>query len=383
MKNVLLRDIHNATLNKTYGQWVFPPKHFKSLVKIGSGGFGSVYKFTIDGVTFCIKIMIKDKSFDSFVKLYSENNLFELLSGYATDIYEMGNMIMNGEQYDYMIMKYYPNKSLNQVKMTNNDICHLMLFLIKFMSILHTHNLSYSDIKPHNIIQSDDSFIIIDLDTIIPYISSNKYFNTITSYYDISNTDIFTSHPLNQLNSCIYTCLDIMGIYPKCTSKKAIFQYANYLVSYAKDKHIKYANQLEDITLFNYIVQDLYNVTQNLIYTIMSIFYMYILLIPRYTVAYINTEFWLNILNFYEEHIPFDYKIGNELCKKYNVEKNKNEIINSWVMNNNNIQEEWKKIPKIINYKEFTKVIPNVKTKNDLLLLDPRTTKDTKKYIRI
>ena len=134
--------------------------------------------------------------------------------------------------------------------------------------------MSYSDIKPENIIYTgNNNFKIIDIDTILPLISTSQeyIYNTTTKYFDITNTTAFTSHQLNQLVSCVYTCLDCMKLYPKCSSDPPVLEYCNYLINLANYYNITNANQIVIPDVFNTLFQYIGSITSNMLYSLLSV----------------------------------------------------------------------------------------------------------------
>lgn len=342
--------------------------NFKKITEvelISCGGFGCVYKVNFNGNIVCIKLLTNHNFVKDFFIFYNNNNIGSILNGYIPDEYEMGRLqIKNTSKYLYYnIMEYLPYDSLENVYLNNNQIVDLMLFLLQFMYILHTNNLSYSDIKPENIILTDTGFKVIDIDTIVPLIASLKedINNTITPHYNFVNVDFFTSHQLNQIVTCIYTCLELMNLYPHCDKINPVYPYANFLINVAKYFNIEYAGQIEINSVFKNIFMYIYDITGNNLYTLLSILYMYILLIPKYTIAYINIQFWFNMFEWYKQFIPATEHILNELCNEDDLKKNTSQIIannaNTWTINTDPTKELMK-IPMIINKETYLKYFP-------------------------
>ena len=189
---------------------------------------------------------------------------------------------------------------------------------------------------------------------------------------------------------------------------KPIYQYENYLLNLAKYLNITNANQIT--SLFGGIYEYIFTVTNNELYTLLSIFILYILLIPKYTIAYIDTFYWYNIFSWYRDYLPETSKNTVELCNKDNLEENMPTIlaigVKSWT-SSTDPELEISKIPVYINTDVFQQVLPSYvdiyrkrieqlpatirhkysgyiqQDEYSLLRQDPRTTYHTPLYKRI
>ena len=351
-------DIKTAIVKKSN----FNFESITELNKISCGGFGCVYKVKFENFDkyLCIKIQRSQNFIKKFKKLFEEKNLNNLLVDFIPKIYEIGNLKIRNYNLSYIIMEYFPYPSLEKIKIDNQNVCRLFIFLLQFMNILHTNNLSYPDIKPENIILVDSKFKIIDVETIIPLITlpKNNSYIISTQRFDISNKNYYSSHQLNQLISCIYTCLDIMNMYPKCPNQN-IYSYANYLINFAKDNDIYNPRIIENNTTFNNLFTKLNIITHNVLYTILSLFYMYILLIPQYTISYINISFWFTIFTFYSQYIN-NTENTIQLCNNTDVKQHL-KIITGYCPQSYddsvNIENEILKIPSIINKDIYIEIL--------------------------
>lgn len=313
-------------------------------------------------------------------------------------------------------MEYFKEPSLENVILNDHDVIKLMIFLVKFMYILHTNNLSYTDMKPSNIILTSRGFKIIDVDTINPLIQTHDLskcmVNTVTTTFNIAQTNYFTVHQLNQLVTCIYTCLQLMNGYPNCKGSQrpsSVLRYGSYLLELASLNHLKNASMLENPQTFNKYLIKLASQTHNLAYSLLSLIYLYILLIPKYTIAYINAEFVCNTLIWYNKSVPRSSTPYTLLCGNKNLVKIYKDIIQAncvkrWTKDTIPA-EEVLKIPQIINYEVYQKILPsyiqeykkvkfpaimksqyNEFLKNDRYTnfrIDPRATIGTRFYKRI
>ena len=415
MKKYHLNDFLNAKKFPNYmfvSDFIFDFSQITSIKELACGGIGCVYKVEFAGFpAVCIKLQSKNSSFKQFASVYSSNRV--ILDEYVVQIYEIGSILIGNSSLNYTIMEYLPYQSLNKQQLNNKEITSLFTFLLQFMNRLHSNNMSYSDVKPANIVYiSGNHFKVIDIDTLMPLIPESQeeaVYNTTTDYYNITDTVLFSSHPLSQLASCVYTCLECMHIYPKCNKKNPIYQYENYLLNLAKYYNITNANQIPMI--FNTIYEYLLEVTHNELYTLLSMFVMYILLIPKYTIAYIDSSYWYNMFSWYYEYIPETCESTVELCNDNNLKENMKTILaigaEPWTADTDPAIEA-SKIPSFINISVFKETLPtyidmyNKKIKNlpnmiknkykmytieqdnySLLRQDPRTTLKTPLYKRI
>ena len=163
--------------------------------------------------------------------------------------------------------------------------------------------------------------------------------------------------------------------------------------------------------MFDTIYEYLLEVTDNELYTLLSIFTMYVLLIPKYTIAYINSKYWYNIFSWYSPYIRESNESTTELCNDDNLEENLDIIraigTEPWTANTDPAFEA-SKIPAFINTNVFQQTLPTyidtynkkiqglssmIKNKYktyateqdnySLLRQDPRTTLKTPLYKRI
>ena len=358
MNKITIFDFRDAVLRPmTNNKSMFDMNLAQYSQLISCGGIGCVYKIMINNNIFCIKLQPLKMISDEFVNMYVKQNINELLKNYISGIFEIGKITINKKNYKYIIMEYVQGTSLVDTHLTNYQVCQLFIFLLDFMMIVHSNNLSYSDIKPDNIIITPNGFKIIDVDTFTYLLSQNSIINTTTPLYDVTNTITFSSHQLSQIYTCIFTCLSLMNMYPACTTKtnNSIYLYGNALFEIANHFGIQRSQDLEQN--FNVVYQYIINITHNVLYTLLSMMYLNILLIPKYTVAYYNVNFWKSIFNTYLQYIPNTYGTGNQICSqsasKKNIQLIRSNHPDSWT-NETNPEYELSRIPCVINYELFT-----------------------------
>ena len=368
MKKYTLNDFITAYAKPTFilnKQFAF--SNITSVDSLACGGVGCTYKVNYRDnnqiYPVCIKLQNHSPIFSKITEVYSKYHT--LIDNYISIAYEIGSLTIHNTPVDYIIMEYIPYVTLNHTVLNNKQVTSLFLFLLQFMYILHTNNMSYSDIKPENIIYiGNNNFKIIDIDTILPLISTSQdyIYNTTTKYFDITNTIAFTSHQLNQLVSCVYTCLDCMKLYPKCNSNPSILEYCNYLINLANYYNITNANQIVIPDVFNTLFQYIGSITSNILYSLLSVFMMYILIIPRYTIAYIDTMFWYNTIMFYYQYIPETSQTTVQLCNDQDISNNIHIItaigVEPWSKETDPAVEA-SKIPQLINITPYKELLNN------------------------
>lgn len=386
MEKYTIEDLQNFNLKSLIINKNLYTENIEKSELISCGGTGCVYKIYINNIPYCIKFQDSHFFDTNFIKIYKQHDLNTILDNYICKIYDIGivmNYKLHNKKIYYIIMEYIEGTTLSDLKLTNNNISVLMIFLMKFMLILHSNNLGYSDIKPENIILTKDSKLkIIDIDTITNLLSFKRYSNIVTLHYYISDLKIFTSHQLTNIISCILTCLQKMDMYPKCSSKytytKSIRSYCAYLLNVAYKLNIKKSSDIKNN--IQLLVNELYPQCNNLLYTLISMLMLDILLIPRYSVAYYDANYWINIFTKYTPYIPNEYLTCNEFCSTTIPETMKPSISNlmhdypNRITEKTDLDEELSKIPMTVNYnlfvneyipmyiKEYTKLINKFKT---------------------
>lgn len=312
-----IKNLNNIRKYKVFIDGKFDFDQLHDVTKINCGAFGCIYKINNVNKNICIKLSkISNKDLS---KIFTETNIIKQLNNYIPNIYETGTAIINKVKYFYTIMDFIEGEQINNYNLNNQQVIELFIFLIKFMYILHKNNLAYTDIKPENIMYDGSYFKVVDIDTIKhQYIYKNLESEIFTSIFYLNNITVYkTIHQLQQLSSCVLTCLELLGMYPNCkkknynTKKKS---YINAMIKFVEDNHIKSPRELENRQYFHNLVMELTEKTNNLTYSILFLFNIYIELIPKFTTAYINVNFVINTLYYYLPYVSTDIVKGNELC---------------------------------------------------------------------
>jgi serine/threonine protein kinase len=312
-----VNDIKNIRRDKVFINGNFDFSKLNNITKINCGAFGCVYKINNVSKHICIKLSkISNKNFSN---IFKENDLGKKLVNFIPNIYETGVSIINKTKYYYTIMDFIDGDEINNYEFNNQQIIELFIFLIKFMYILHKNNLAYTDIKPQNIMYDGKYFKVVDIDTIKhQYIYKNLESEIFTSLYYFNKINfVRTIHQLQQLSSCVLTCLELMGMYPNCNKKNYDTRkknYVNAMIKFVKDNNIKSPIELEDRTRFYKLLMKLNEKTNNLTYSLLFLINIYIELIPKFTTSYINVNFVVNELTYYLPYLSTRQLNGNELC---------------------------------------------------------------------
>ena len=129
--------------------------------KLGEGGFGEVYEFSIEGSKEkrAIKIISKSRINDpqSKTAFEYEKKFNELLDfKYLCKCHN----IIEDEQNTYFILDYMPNQTLNELtkkrKLTELEIKHYCFELLLALEYLHKMNIIHRDIKLSNVLLNEN-----------------------------------------------------------------------------------------------------------------------------------------------------------------------------------------------------------------------------------
>lgn len=323
--NDLLYNLNKAVKKRVFINGNFDFTKIKNIKQIGCGAFGYIYKISDNDKPICIKIT-KDVSNKKLSDILSDSKIKNQLKNFIPNVYETGQALIGKVNYYYTIMDFVDGDEIDNYEFNNHQVIELFIFLIKFMYILHKNNLAYTDIKPKNIMYDGNYFKIVDIDTIKHqwiYQNKEKEITTEKYYFTIDHPFRKTIHPLQQLSACVLTCLEIIKMYPNCkqnnynTKKKS---YINAMIDFVEKNNIKSPIELENKDTFYKLLIQLNKKTNNLAYSLLFLINIYIELIPKFTIAYIDVNYVVNVLTYYMNSINHDFTIGNELCNNINKE---------------------------------------------------------------
>ena len=139
---------------------IYNGKYIK-LSKIGGGSFGQVY---------LVKDIKTNKEY-AMKKFYLDNlgnggavKQFEILSKFDHEnIHKVVDMFIAPNKNQYLVTPYYSNNLYNYVtkKLPEKVIKQIILQIIKALKYLHSLNYLHRDIKPDNILISNEGKIIL------------------------------------------------------------------------------------------------------------------------------------------------------------------------------------------------------------------------------
>lgn len=320
--NDLLYNINKAEKKKVFINGNFDFTKIKNIKQINCGALGCIYKIDYNNKQICIKISkVSNKTLSNIL---SDSKIKKQLNNFIPNVYETGQALIANEKYFYTVMDFINGDEIDNYELKNSQVIQLFIFLIKFMYILHKNNLAYTDMKPKNIMYDGNSFKIIDIDTIKHQWIYHNTESEITTdkYYLNKDNSVKTIHPLEQLSACILTCLELLNMYPNCQAKSYNLKkkkYINAMIDFVEKNNIKSPMELENKITFHNLLMQLNKKTNNLAYSLLFLINIYIELIPKFIVAYINVNYIVNVLIYYMNFIK-NTNTGNELCNNVNKE---------------------------------------------------------------
>lgn len=193
--------------------------------KIGTGGFGSIYK--IQG-KFDSPAVIK---FGNDIQLVNEYSMYTILSKIIPHnipkCYEFGECLINGQQEYYIIIEYIEytlcegDNSLH-LQISNGAIIpiYMNIFneLVAILNKIHQHGFVHRDIKPSNILikQLNGVYIpvLIDfglLDTVIHINNDQIYYAGTRCYSSIFQHFGIIATPIDDFINLVYTWMKVFS----------------------------------------------------------------------------------------------------------------------------------------------------------------------------
>lgn len=193
--------------------------------KIGTGGFGEIYKVTGNYDTEAV-IKFGD---DQLVTEYSMYNILsKIIPKNIPKCYEYGKCMFNNQKYYYIIIEYINMSLCDQKNSLHNFISkeniipiYMNIFneLIDIINIIHQYGFIHKDIKPSNILikQVNGIYIpvLIDfglLDTVIHINKNQIYYAGTRCYSSIYQHFGLPATPIDDFINLVYTFMKVFNI---------------------------------------------------------------------------------------------------------------------------------------------------------------------------
>lgn len=138
---------------------------YELLEKIGEGGMAIVYKAKCNLLNRYVAVKILKEEFSNnieFMEKFRKEALSvaSLSSNNIVNIYDVGSE----RDINYIVMEYIKGKTLKQIivengSMNNNQVLDYGMQIAKALECAHKNNIIHRDIKPHNILVTEDGTV--------------------------------------------------------------------------------------------------------------------------------------------------------------------------------------------------------------------------------
>ncbi len=138
---------------------------YELLEKIGEGGMAIVYKAKCHLLNRYVAVKILKEEFSNNVDFMDKfkkeaASAASLSSNYIVNIYDVGQE----KDINYIVMEYIKGKTLKQVilqngSMNNSQVIDYGIQIAKALECAHKNNIIHRDIKPHNILVTEDGTV--------------------------------------------------------------------------------------------------------------------------------------------------------------------------------------------------------------------------------
>jgi len=138
---------------------------YELLEKIGEGGMAIVYKAKCHLLNRYVAVKILKEEFSNnidFMEKFKKEaaSAASLSSNYIVNIYDVGHE----RDINYIVMEYIRGKTLKQIilqngSMNNSQVIDYGIQIAKALECAHKNNIIHRDIKPHNILVTEDGTV--------------------------------------------------------------------------------------------------------------------------------------------------------------------------------------------------------------------------------